>query len=61
MTPTGSKRQTVEMDQPGDCYICGNITFDMDLDFGTHVCEGICSDALWFEWSAHRLSEEVTE
>lgn len=28
---------------------------------GTHVCEGICSDALWFEWSAHRLSEEVTE
>lgn len=33
--------------RPDNCYVCGQITEYIDIDFCTHICSDECSDMLF--------------
>ena len=33
--------------RPDNCYVCGQITEYIDIDFCTHICSDECSDILF--------------
>ena len=38
-----------------NCYVCGNLTNFIDVDFETHICSEECEDKLTGEFFRHAL------
>lgn len=44
---------SITTDLPGNCWVCEQPTFFVDISFETRICSGICE---WAAWEAYGLA-----